>query len=53
MRLSPCDRNKILSVAAILLGVIILLLVLPFWLWLMIIGFALIVLGLLIFLKKC
>ncbi len=53
MRMRHCSKRKLLAVIAILAGALILLFIVPFWIWLALLGFALIITGLFLFLKPC
>lgn len=46
-------KRKIVGIAIAAVGVILLLWALPLWMWLALFGLALIVLGVIIFIKKC
>ena len=53
MRMKPYDKRKLAAGIAVFIGVLILLFAVPFEIWLILFGFALIAAGLLIFLKRC
>ena len=53
MRMRIGDKKKLFAGVAVVIGVLILLFSVPFWVWLVSLGFALIAAGLLILMKKC
>lgn len=53
MLIKPADKRKLIAIISIALGVLLLMFIVPFWAWLAALGMALIIIGLVIFFRKC